>query len=226
MPRLYVERRKQPRMTRASTSGDATRAMILDEAAKMFRCFGYENTSLAMIAEAQNLTAPAIYRHFDSKYGLFAESVTKLQVGFDERMERVSEHLDQSAAARIHALTVAHTQHQLQRAIPRGIGLNTVLSIGQLARHLKEPERSDVLALQRKHLHRVRSIVEEGAASGEFDVVDPTVTAFSLIALPEHLVLWYKPTGAISEDAVAQVLADLAVRMCTDDAASSELAGR
>lgn len=213
MSRLFVGRPKQRATPRASSNADPTRVLILEQAAKMFRSFGYENTSLAMIAEAIHLTAPAIYRHFPSKYELFASSVTKLQIGFDDQMEQVSHQEGDSASAKIRALTIAHTFHQLRRAIPEGTGSNNVFTIAQLAEHLQEPDRSTVLGLQRKHLERVRSIVTEGMDAGEFDVANPTVVAFSLIALPEHLVLWYKPTGTMSEEEVAEVLADLALRM-------------
>ena len=216
MSRLFAARPKQRQTPRITSSSDPTRQLILEQAAKMFRSFGFENTSLAMIAEAIDLTAPAIYRHFPSKYELFASSVTKLQIGFDERMEQVSHHDGATAASKIRALTIAHSLHQLQRAIPEGRGSNSVFTIGQLAEHLQEPEKSTVLGLQRKHLERVRDIVNEGMLSGEFDVANPTIAAFSLIALPEHLVLWYKPTGAMSEGEVAEMLADLALRMLVE----------
>lgn len=213
MSRLFAARPKPPAPPRVSATSDPTRLLILEQAAKMFRSFGYENTSLAMIAEAINLTAPAIYRHFPSKYELFASSVTKLQIGFDERMEQVSHQPGDTASDKIKALTTAHALHQLQRAIPEGIGSNSVFTIGQLAVHLQEPDKSTVLGLQRKHLVRVRDILAEGVQSGEFEVSDLTAVAFSLIALPEHLVLWFKPTGAMTEDEVAELLADLALRM-------------
>ena len=213
MSRLFVGRPKQPTTPRVSSNTDPTRVLILEQAAKMFRCFGYENTSLAMIAEAINLTAPAIYRHFPSKYELFASSVTKLQIGFDDRMEQLTHQEGDSAAAKIRALTIAHSLHQLQRAIPEGTASNSVFTIGQLAEHLQEPNRSTVQGLQRKHFERVRDIVNEGIASREFDVADAAVAAFSLIALPEHLVLWYRRTGPMSQNEVAEMLADLALRM-------------
>ena len=213
MSRLFVNHQKQRPVPRTSTNSDPTRQLILEQAAKMFRSYGYENTSLAMIAEAINFTAPAIYRHFPSKYELFASSVLKLQTSFDDRMEQLSHEEGASAATKIRALTIAHALNQLQRAIPEGTGSNRVVTIGLLAESLNEPERTTVLSLQRKHLDRVRSIVIEGMKAGEFNVVDPTVVAFAIIALPEHLVLWYKPSGRIGQEEVAEALADLALRM-------------
>ena len=215
MSRLFAGRPTRRPSPRTTSSADPTRTLILEQAARMFRCFGYENTSLAMIAEAINLTAPAIYRHFPSKYELFVVSVTQLQIGFDQRMEEVSHKEDTTAADKIRALTMAHALHQLQRAIPEGQGSNRVFTIGQLTEHLQEPEKSTLNGLQRKHMERVRDIVREGIASGEFDVDNATVAAFSIIALPEHLVLWYKPDGPMSETEVAEMLADLAIRMLT-----------
>jgi len=219
MSRLYASRTRATSnaQARPNTVAEPTHALILDQAAKLFRSFGYENTSLAMIAEAIDLTAPAIYRHFPSKYDLFARSVEKLQTDFDDRMEQVSR--SGSPRERIRELTIAHALHQLRRAVPESTGSNRVLTIGQLAVHLLEPERSRVLGLQRRHLDRVRETIEAGVAAGEFDVADETVAAFSALALPENLVLWYKRQGRLSEEQVARMLGDHVLRMLGADPA-------
>ena len=188
----------------------STRDLILDRAAKLFRTHGYENTSLALIAESINLTATAIYRHFPSKYDLFARSVEKLQLDFDAQMERVLR--EDSPTDRLRAITIAHCLHQVRRSAA-ATGTNQVMTFGQLAVHLAEPEHSLVLRLQGKHLDRVKETIREGVRTGEFSVSNVTVAAFAVIALPENLVLWFQQNGALSDEAVADMLADLVIRI-------------
>ncbi len=212
MTRLFPERSRPAAPPEAHDLEEATttRALILDHAAKLFRTYGYENTSLAMIAEAIDLTATAIYRHFPSKYDLFARSVENLQLEFDARMESVGR--SGTATARLREITVAHCLHQLRRSVAV-TGINQMITFGQLAMHLKEPERSVVLGLQNKHLDRIKRTIQNGIDSGEFAVPDATVAAFSVISLPENLVLWFRHEGALSEDEMAKALAELVIHM-------------
>lgn len=62
-------------------SGEQTRARLLEVAASLFALDGYAGVSLANIAGAAGLTAPAIYNHFASKDELFIETVCAM---FDE----------------------------------------------------------------------------------------------------------------------------------------------
>ncbi|MCU1440972.1 MAG: kstR2 8 [Rhodoglobus sp.] len=193
---------------RSPDASGSTRDLILDRAAKLFRTHGYENTSLALIAESINLTATAIYRHFPSKYDLFAQSVEKLQLDFDAQMERVPR--EGTPTERLRAITIAHCLHQVRRSVAV-TGTNQVMTFGQLAVHLAEPERSVVLDLQGKHLDRIKEIIREGVRAGEFFVPNVTVAAFAVTALPENLVLWFRQDGPLSDEAVAGMLADLVI---------------
>ena len=213
MSRLFPDRGRVSTAAVAQRQLDAsvgTRDLILDRAAKLFRTHGYENTSLAMIAESIDLTATAIYRHFPSKYNLFARSVEKLQLDFDAQMERVRR--DCTPTDRLRAITIEHCLHQVRRSAAL-TGVNQVVTFGQLAVHLAEPERSLVLALQHKHLDRIRETIREGVRSGEFSVSNVTVAAFAVIALPENLVLWFRQDGALSDEAVAEMIAELVTRI-------------
>lgn len=73
-----------PRLTGKSlgrpegSSGSNTRARLLEIAASLFARQGYAELSMAEIAGAAGLTAPAIYNHFDSKDALFIETVCNM----------------------------------------------------------------------------------------------------------------------------------------------------
>ncbi|MBV8682885.1 MAG: TetR/AcrR family transcriptional regulator [Caulobacteraceae bacterium] len=55
----------------------ATRARILAAAERLFAERGYDGVSMPAIAEASDITAGAIYRHFTSKAALFFEVVRR-----------------------------------------------------------------------------------------------------------------------------------------------------
>ena len=69
-----ILKRKAPGRPVGAT-GAATRERILQTSASMFALHGLQNVSLAEIAGACGMTAPAIYNHFSSKDVIFIEVV-------------------------------------------------------------------------------------------------------------------------------------------------------
>ena len=61
----------QPRPTRLTAQGEATRDRILRASADAFGTHGYANTTLDEIAAAVGITKGAVLRHFSSKEQLF-----------------------------------------------------------------------------------------------------------------------------------------------------------
>jgi AcrR family transcriptional regulator len=56
-------------------STEEVRTLMLTAARKLFSVHGYRGTSTRDVAAAAGVTAPAIYRHFGSKQGLFEAAV-------------------------------------------------------------------------------------------------------------------------------------------------------
>jgi AcrR family transcriptional regulator len=56
-------------------STEEVRTLVLTAARKLFSIHGYRGTSTRDVAAAAGVTAPAIYRHFGSKQGLFEAAV-------------------------------------------------------------------------------------------------------------------------------------------------------
>ena len=56
-------------------STEEVRRLVLTAARKLFSVYGYHGTSTRDVATAAGVTAPAIYRHFGSKEGLFEAAV-------------------------------------------------------------------------------------------------------------------------------------------------------
>jgi len=63
----------QPTRTRRST--EEVRTLVLTSARRLFSIHGYGGTSTRDVANDAGVTAPAIYRHFGSKEGLFEAAV-------------------------------------------------------------------------------------------------------------------------------------------------------
>ncbi len=71
--------------------GTERRRQILEMAEKLFGQKGYKQTSLEEIAEALNITKPALYLYFKSKEALFMEIIKKRFKELNESLSFISE---------------------------------------------------------------------------------------------------------------------------------------
>jgi AcrR family transcriptional regulator len=65
------------------------RALILREAGRLFARHGYAGTRLDDVAAAAHVTKPMVYRHFESKKGLYMALLAKHQDDLPTFLERV-----------------------------------------------------------------------------------------------------------------------------------------
>lgn len=65
------------------------RRIILDAAARTFSAYGYHGTTLDAIATEVGISVPALYRHFPTKYALFAETSRGLADTFRDSVNDV-----------------------------------------------------------------------------------------------------------------------------------------
>ncbi|MYL50974.1 TetR family transcriptional regulator [Halobacillus litoralis] len=84
-----------------------TKETIIEESLKLFANYGYENTTLANIAEAVGIKKPSLYNHFDNKEDIF------LHVLYDVG-EREKSHLMNQAGS-IQQDSVADHLHEIYR---------------------------------------------------------------------------------------------------------------
>ncbi|CDQ20426.1 DNA-binding transcriptional regulator, AcrR family [Halobacillus karajensis] len=84
-----------------------TKESIIEESLKLFANYGYENTTLANIAEAVGIKKPSLYNHFDNKEDIF------LHVLYDVADKEKNHLISQSASLQYHS--VADHLHQIYR---------------------------------------------------------------------------------------------------------------
>ena len=70
---------------------DNTKNQFLIEALKLFAEYGYDSVSVAQIAEQVGCSAPALYKHYQSKKALFDAIIELSEVSYQERMKNIHE---------------------------------------------------------------------------------------------------------------------------------------
>lgn len=166
---------------------------------------GFHATTTRQIAARAGMSPTALYAHFASKEDvLYAIAVSALELSAQvvtEQAQRESTPTGRlRAAARslsawnAHHLPIARVVlHQLDALTPEHL-----VQIGERKR-----------AVDRL----VRGIIADGAASGEFDVVDVRESAIAVLSLCLDVARWYRPGGAYGPEEIGERNAAAALRI-------------
>jgi len=172
-------------------------------AAQLFRDRGFDATSVSDVARALGLTKAGLYHHFESKEALLFEI---MMFGLDKVRDEVVVPVRaiRDPAERLRQLIVRHA-----RITTRNQG--AVAHLGDEIRALPPTARRQVERRQRIYFDLVRDTLRELRSKGRLQQVDPTVATFSLIGMILWLPRWFRQDGRLSQDDVADTIADIAL---------------
>jgi AcrR family transcriptional regulator len=188
--KAFADRRRDP---------GGKREAILRAAVEMFLHGGYGRTALNDIAEALNITKPALYHYFRSKEEILLEcyrwGCLLIRESLDEIAARGGSGLDKVETF-IYTYT-AVIADDFGRAVIR-------LDDGELS-----PEaRAEVRSYKREIDRRLRAFVQEGVRDGSIAPCDPKLAAFAIAGAINWISMWYRPGGGLTAESIAGSFAD------------------
>jgi AcrR family transcriptional regulator len=188
---------------------ESTRLRIIRAAAGIYRECGYERAGMSAIAQRVGMTAPALYWHFRSKEDIllaFLEHTIADLIQFVRSLVR-AEAPGQRLREFIHAYALWQLQQQeLSAAYER------IYALGHLRNSLPEKQRQRVTSLERSFYEMCRDLIADVQGRPKKDATVAPI-AFATIGMVEHLITWFRFSGAMSVDQVAALYADLGVAM-------------
>jgi AcrR family transcriptional regulator len=172
-------------------------------AAQMFRDRGFDATSVSDVARALGLTKAGLYHHFESKEALLFEI---MMFGLDKVRDEVIVPVRaiRNPEERLRQLIVRHA-----RITTRGQG--AVAHLGDEIRALPPAARKQIEHRMRVYFDLVRDTLGQLHAAGRLRAVDRTVATFSLIGMILWLPRWFRQDGRLSQDQVAEHVAEFAM---------------
>jgi hypothetical protein len=69
------------------------------------------------------------------------------------------------------------------------------------------------VGLRRQSEGVIRSVIQDGVKSGEFDVPDVSGTTLAVLSLCIDVARWFNPDGRRTPDEIGELYADLVLRM-------------
>ncbi len=181
------------------------RTLVLGAAAKLFSERGYSATTIDAITDELSSSRRAIYDHFAGK--------AEMLVAICERAVRFSVDLAERAQRE------PGTPSAKLRRIARDFTLICIenrdyIAISTREKHLLPAEsQKRIRRMQEKFDRILRAILSDGAERGEFALADPALSALAIAGMIIWVHSWYRETGRLSATAIAEGMADAALRM-------------
>jgi AcrR family transcriptional regulator len=172
---------------------------VLDACARAFAERGYHGTSIDDLIDATGLARGGLYHYIGSK----SEALTRI---LDDLMGPLLE----SAAAVVSGPEAPATATERLRALTRvwmrqvESHRDHVLIFEKERAVLREGPSWDAVRGDRDTFEvLLRRVLDDGVATGEFALDDPSLTALALMGMVNHAALWFRPAGRLSADQVA-----------------------
>ncbi len=169
---------------------DLKQIEIIDAAERRFLDIGYNKTTMAEIAEDLGMSAANLYRFFKSKQDIAAACAERCLASRGECLKGIVAQQPMTAAEKLLAFVLEDIRYTFERENEPKV--NELISI--VTREHKEIVLSNV----ESQCALIAEIIEQGNATGEFDVSDVEKTAgaiyssLTLFEIPIFLPLFSK----------------------------------
>lgn len=181
------------------------RERTLTAAVELFYEAGYDNTTLDAVAERLGVTKPFIYSHFRSKSELLAEICARgISLSLDAMNSVTS--LDVSATEKLALLA--------RRFVIAVLEAQKFIAIfSREEKNLAPEDLARINEMRRDFDRKLTSLLRQGVADGEFDLPDPHIAALAIGGMVSWAYVWYRPSGRLELDQVAEQMAALILAM-------------
>ncbi|MEZ5151860.1 TetR/AcrR family transcriptional regulator [Rhodococcus zopfii] len=177
---------------------------ILSAALDAFYETGFHGTSVREIARRVGVTVPALYYHHENKEGLL---IALLELSTSDVLSRAH-----AADADGGDDPVRRLSNVIEAIVLRMTLRARLAALEGESRYLSPDNRQRYRAVRKGVEQLVRSIVEEGTASGVFDVDDPAETTRALLGMCQSIPRWYHSEGTLTPEEVAAKYVDITLK--------------
>ncbi len=195
--------------------GGGPRRRILEVALHLFASRGFHGSSTRDLASALEMQPSALYAHFASKHQVLAELV---RIGHEVHLEKVRSALfgaGTDPVEQMRALVRAHAR--MHATFPH---LTVVVNEEMFA--LPPELASPGVVLRGQSTALFVEVIQRGVEMGRFSAPHPMTVAAAIGAMGLRIPYWYEPSPELGVERLADLQAELALRMLGVDIARSE----
>jgi len=176
-------------------------AAVLRAAIDLFNRKGYDATSIGDVAEELGVTKSAVYHHVPSKEHLLSEALDEALTGLEAAVSAAAA-ADGSAYERLRGVV----RHSVEVLVEHQPAVTLLLRV-----HGNSETEKAALERRRRIDARLAELVGRAAGEGALRAdVDPELVSRLLFGMVNSLVEWYRPSGPVTADQVADAVTAIA----------------
>lgn len=196
------------RLTDASADVPHTSERIEQAALELFYESGFNATTMREIALACGLTPGALYNHFASKDQLLGQLLVDIHRRLTESLDAAVAAAGDDPVSRVKAYCRAHALFHTTYITDARVANR---EIGSLTPEYLE----QVVAMRTRATTQLRALIQEGVEAGVFEVAHVEAVANLILTMAISIAGWYRPGGALDREQMADLDAEMALRMLT-----------
>jgi AcrR family transcriptional regulator len=177
-------------------------------AAQLIAERGYHSTSLRQLANEAGITLGTLYHYFPSKEELLSELIDDAMRPLLETLDRVGRRAEADPVDALRQMVESFILIALEE-----LGRALVLIADNELNALSPAPFERALRQRDEYEHAMLDVVEAGVRRGVFDVPNPKLAVYAMLAICNSVPRWYRFGGALSPEAAATVNAELALRV-------------
>ncbi len=182
---------------------DKTQEICLT-AAQIFFAKGYNATSLNDIADALNITKPALYYYFESKQDLLYRIIN---LGLDDVRNEVLDPARDIVDAEQRLRFIIYNHARLSAG-----GNHAVIIISHEDNELSFQQREEILTRRREYFEFIRDTLIELEKQEKLREIDVTTATFTILGMIIWLSRWFSPKGKMPLEKVCEDVCEMALR--------------
>ena len=195
---------------------DFKRLRIREEACDLFFMRGYESTTLDAVAQQLEVTKPFIYSYYATKSDLLYD-ICRLGISMSLEALQYAAALDRSPSDRLKII--------VESVLTIIFEYRKFIVVYEREEKNLNPERMrEIRELRKLFDHRLADILSEGNSLGDFEIVDPVLTATTIGGMITWVAQWYSPDGKRTQLEVVNhilLMVGAVVHICQDQRPTS-----
>lgn len=188
----------------------ASMRRILLASLDTFAELGYHGTATRDIARRAQVSAGALYTHYESKQALLDHIIRVTHQAMLKRMQAASAE-GGTPTERLHRIVVTHVRFHAK--------YYTATRVANYELHsLDEQARKEIRQLRNEMEAVVRDVIAEGCAEREFEMPDQQLVAMFILSLGIDVSRWFRSNHRLTPEELAEEYAGLVLHAITAEA--------
>lgn len=172
------------------------RAEMYQVAARLFAQWGYERTTLDMIAEELSVSPASLYYYVTGKEELFVEILKQLLLDVEEHVyAAIAQHT--LPDERLYALIVTHIARICTNQ-------ESSLLMDHYSAYFWTEDRSPLPAISGRYRKVIEQMISDGIEQGLFGPTNPKIAALTILGAMNMISRWYISAGPLSAKQIGE----------------------